>query len=143
MVLAGLATQAVTDRLPKVIKPGVHAVLDYVVAGAFITMGAFFWKSNKRASIAALACGGTALANSLLTDYPGGVKPMISFETHGKIDAGLAGITATMPTFLAFGDEDEAKYFRGAALVETVITGMTDFGQDTGKVLQMPKREWA
>ncbi len=143
MALAGLATQAVTDRLPKVIKPGVHAVLDYAVAGAFLTMGAFFWKSNKRASIAAFSCAGAALANSMLTDYPGGVKPMISFETHGKIDAGLAGITATMPTFLAFGDEDEAKYFRGAALVETVITGMTDFGQDTGKVLQMPKREWA
>lgn len=143
MALAGIATQAVTDRLPKVIKPGVHAVLDYAVVGAFFTMGAFFWRRNKRASIAALACGGTALANSLLTDYPGGVKPTISFETHGKIDAGLAGITATMPTFLAFGDEDEARYFRGAALVETVITGMTDFSEGRSKVLEMPRREWA
>jgi hypothetical protein len=143
MALAGIATQAVTDRLPKVIKPGAHAILDYAIVGAFFTLGAFFWKRNKRASIAAIACGGTALANSLLTDYPGGVRPMISFETHGKIDAGLAGITATMPTFLAFGDEDEAKYFRGAALAETVIVGMTDFSMDARKVLQMPKRERA
>ena len=78
-----------------------------------------------------------------MTDYPGGVKPVISFETHGKIDAGMAGLTATVPTFLGFGDEDEAKYFRGAALAETVITGMTDFTGTGGKVLEMPKRDSA
>jgi hypothetical protein len=143
MALTDMATRAVTERLPKVIKPKAHAVLDYAIAGAMITLGAFFWKKNKRAALAAFACGGATVATSLLTDYPGGVKPLISFETHGKIDAGMAGFTATAPTFLAFADEDEAKYFRGAALIETVITGMTDFGADTGKVLEMPRRDWA
>ena len=33
--------------------------------------------------------------------------------------------------------------FRIAALAETVITGMTDFGADTGKVVEMPRRDWA
>lgn len=142
MALTDMATRAVTERLPKVIKPKAHAILDYAMAGALITLGAFFWKRNKRAAIGAMACGGATLATALLTDYPGGVKPMISFETHGKIDAGMAGMTATIPTFLAFGDEDEAKYFRGAALAETLITGMTDFGSDA-KVLEMPRRDWA
>jgi hypothetical protein len=142
MALTDMATRAVTERLPKVIKPKAHAVLDYAMAGALITLGAFFWKRNKRAAIGAIACGGATLATSLLTDYPGGIKPMISFETHGKIDAGMAGMTATIPTFLAFGDEDEAKYFRGAALAETLITGMTDFGSDS-KILEMPRRDWA
>ena len=143
MALTDLATRAVTDRLPKVIKPKTHAVLDYAVAGAMFTLGAFFWKRNKRAAIAAFACGGATLATSLITDYPGGVKPLISFETHGKIDAGMAGFTATAPTFLAFGDEDEAKYFRIAALAETVITGMTDFGAGSGNIVEMPRRDWA
>jgi Na+/proline symporter len=143
MALTDMATRAVTDRLPKVIKPKAHAVLDYAVAGAFITLGAFFWKTNKRAAIAAMACGGATAATALMTDYPGGVKPLISFETHGKIDAGMAGFTATVPTFLAFGDEAEAKYFRGAALIETIITGMTDFSADGAKVLEMPRRDWA
>src|SRR5579863_3947860 len=127
MALTQIATRAVTEKFPQVIKPKAHAVLDYVVAGMLFTLGAFFWQRNKRAAIGAMACGSVTLATSLLTDYPGGVKPLISFETHGKIDAGMAGLAATMPTFLAFGDEEEAKYFRGVALAETVITGMTDF----------------
>jgi hypothetical protein len=143
MAITDMATRAVTEKLPKVIKPKAHAVLDYAVAGAMFTLAAFFWKRNKRAAIGAMVCGGATVATSLLTDYPGGVKPVISFETHGKIDAGMAGLTATMPTFLAFGDEDEAKYFRVAALAETVITGMTDFSAGGTKILEMPRRDWA
>jgi len=143
MMMASMATRAVTDRLPKVIKPKTHAVLDYVMAGTLIALGAFFWKRNKRAALAAMACGGATVATALLTDYPGGVKPVIDFETHGKIDAGMAGLTATLPTFLGFGNEEEAKYFRGAALAETIITGMTDFNASSGKVLEMPKRDQA
>jgi hypothetical protein len=80
----------------------------------------------------------------MLTDYPGGVKRVISFETHGKIDAGLAGLTATMPNFMAFNDEDEANFFRTAALAETVVTGLTDFEAPTGKVIEIPRQqEWA
>lgn len=143
MALTDMAARAVAEKLPKVIDPKAHAVLDYVMAGTMFTLAAFFWKRNKRASIGALVCGGATVATSLLTDYPGGVKPMISFETHGKIDAGMAGFTATVPTFLAFGDEEEAKYFRGAALAETIITGLTDFGTDGAKILEMPRRDWA
>src|SRR3954466_8444106 len=143
MPLTDMATRAVADRLPKVIKPKAHAVLDYAVAGAMFTLAAFFWKRNKRAAIGAMVCGGATMTTSLLTDYPGGIKPMISFETHGKIDAGMAGLTATMPTFLAFGGIDEAKYFRGAALSETIITGLTDFGVAGAKILEMPRRDWA
>src|SRR5437764_4444556 len=143
MALTDMATRAMTDKLPKVIKPKAHAVLDYAMAGAMFTLAAFFWKRNKRAAIGAIVCGGATVTTALLTDYPGGVKPMITFETHGRIDAGMAGLTATMPTFLAFGDEEEAKYFRGAALAETIITGMTDFDAGSPKVLEMPRRDWA
>ena len=137
MPIANRAAQMVADRMPKVVDAKTHAVLDYVMGGACLALGAFFWKRNKRAAIAASMCGAATLANAMLTDYPGGVKKILSFETHGRIDAGLAGLTATMPSFFAFRGEDEAKYFTGLALAETVVAGLTDF--ETGaKVLEMP-----
>jgi hypothetical protein len=139
MPLADRATRLVANRLPKVIGPRAHAVADYTTAGAFALMGAMFWRTNKRASVGALLCGAAITATSLLTDYPGGVKRVISFPTHGRIDAGLAGLTAAMPNFLAFSDEEEARYFRGAALVETLIAGITDFEAPTN-VIEMPRR---
>jgi hypothetical protein len=143
MPLSQLAARAVANKLPKVINPTAHAVIDYAMAGTFFALGAYFWRNNKRAALGAMLCGSATVATSMLTDYPGGVKRVISFETHGKIDAGLAGLAATMPNFLAFNDEEEANFFRTAALAETVVTGLTDFDAPTGKVVEMPIRDWA
>ena len=139
MALTDAAARLVADRLPKVIDAKTHAIIDYVVAGSFLAMGAFFWKSNKRAAIGAFVCGGAAAATSMLTDYPGGIKKVISFPTHGKIDAGLAGLTAAVPNFFAFSDDDESSFFRTVAVAEIIIAGLTDFEQSSGKVLQMPQ----
>ena len=138
MALTNTATRLLADRLPKVIDPKIHAVIDYIMVGAFITVGAFYWSRNKRAAIGAFVCGGAAAATSMLTDYPGGIKKAISFQTHGKIDAGLAGLTATVPNFFAFNDEDEAAFFRTMAIGESLVTGLTDFDRPTGKLIQMP-----
>ena len=138
MALTNTATRLLADRLPKVIDPKTHAVIDYIMVGAFITVGAFYWSRNKRAAIGAFVCGGAAAATSMLTDYPGGIKKAISFQTHGKIDAGLAGLTATVPNFFAFNDEDEAAFFRTMAIGESLVTGLTDFDRPTGKLIQMP-----
>jgi hypothetical protein len=142
MTLANTATRMVTDKLPKVLDAKTHAIFDYTTAGGFFLMAAMFWGRNKRASIAAAMCGGAITATSLLTNYPGGVKKVISFQTHGRIDVGLAGLTASMPNFMAFSDENESKYFRGAALVETVITGLTDFNSAVAsdKVVEIRSR---
>jgi len=141
MALTQTAANMVADKLPKVLDAKTHAIMDYVTAAGFAAMAAMFWGRNKRAAIGAAMCAGAITATSLLTDYPGGVKRVISFPTHGRIDVGLAGMTAAIPTFMAFTDEDEAKYFRGAALMETVITGLTDFESPaTGKVVEMRAR---
>jgi hypothetical protein len=139
MPIADRATRAVAKRLPKIIGPRAHAVADYATAGAFFLTGALFWRDNQRAALGALLCGGAITATSLLTDYPGGIKRVISFPAHGRIDAGLAGLTATMPNFLAFSDDEEARFFRGFALVETVIAGLTDFDLPSN-VVEMPRR---
>jgi hypothetical protein len=139
MALAETATRMVTERMPKVFDAKSHAVMDYVTAGAFFVMAAVFWDRNERAAIGAAACGGAVLATSMLTNYPGGVKKVISFQTHGRVDAGLAALTASIPNFFAFTDEPEAKYFRGAALAESAIAGLTDYdtADATGKVIEM------
>jgi hypothetical protein len=123
------ATNMLTKRMPKIISPKAHAVVDYITAGAFLLTGAFCWSRNKRAALGAFVCGGAELATALLTDYPGGVKKAISFRNHGKIDIGLAAMTATMPEFMSFRDTREKGFFLAQAGMMTAVTNMTDFGQ--------------
>jgi hypothetical protein len=127
-ISTGLANAA-TRYLPKVISPKGHALADYAVVGSFLLMGALFWRRNKPASIGALVCGGTGLANNLLTDYPGGISKAISFPVHGKIDVGLAGMTALMPEFMAFNHEPQKKFFIAQAALMTAVANLTDFSR--------------
>ncbi len=127
MPLVQKGVSMVVDRMPKVIGPRTHALIDYAVAGTFFTMGALFWRRNKRASICSFVCGAAATANSLLTNYPGGVWKIMDFETHGGIDAGLAGITAAMPDAMFFSGTPESRFFRVQGIAETAVTALTDF----------------
>lgn len=121
----GIAMAA--GRMPKLIKPQAHAVIDYVVAGSFFVTAALYWRRSKRAAVSSLICGGITSVNSALTDYPGGIWNVMSFRTHGKLDAGLAALTATMPRLMAFGEDSESKFFTMQSMLETAITAMTDF----------------
>ena len=121
------SVQMVAGRLPKIIGPNTHALLDYAVAGSFLLMGAIFWRRNKRAALSSLVCGGAAAANILLTDYPGGALKAISYKQHGSVDAGLAGATAALPGLMGFSDEPEARFFGFEAVAETALVGLTDY----------------
>jgi hypothetical protein len=127
------AAEGVAKRLPKVISPRGHAIADYLVAGSFFVFGALVWGRNKRAAIAAFGSGALATANSMLTDYPGGVAKLFDFETHCQNDMALAGLTAMKPTLLFFRDEPEAWFFRGQAVLETAIVGMTQISNSEAR----------
>lgn len=114
-------------RTPKAIRPTTHALLDCAIAGSFLLLAARSWRSNRRAAVASLICGGVVAANVVLTDYPGGALDVLSYRTHGRVDGGLAGITAAMPRLMGFSGESEARVFGALALAETVVSGMTDF----------------
>lgn len=114
-------------RMPKVISPSAHAVIDYALAGSFLVMGAWLWRRNKRAAIGSILCGGSMVLNSALTDYPGGLTDVISYKSHGRIDVGVAGLTAALPRFMDFEDEPEARFFQRQALAETAVAALTDF----------------
>jgi hypothetical protein len=117
------------DRMPKVITPKTHAVIDYAMAATFFAASALFWRRHKRASMCSFACGAATTANALLTNYPGGAWKVLDFDTHGKIDAGLAGLIATMPRAMFFRDDQEAGFFLMAGIAETAATALTDFSQ--------------
>ena len=118
---------ALSDRVPKVLSPTAHAIADYATVGGFVTMGILLWKRHRRAAIAALACAGGELANTLITDFPGGVTNAISFETHGHVDLGLAAAASSLPGFLKFSGEPEAKFFSIMGVNITAVHAMTNF----------------
>lgn len=120
---------AVANRMPKVISPKAHAIIDYATVGAWFALGAWMMGRSKRAGIGALICGGAELATTLMTDYPGGIADLISFPTHLKIDMGLAATATALPNFLDFDDEDEAKWFRLMGLNMTAAGAMTNPGE--------------
>ena len=101
----------------KVISPKVHGFIDYGHAAFFLTMGLVWLKRNRAASAAAFATGGLVLVQSLLTDYPLGVKPVISFPTHGKMDAAFASGSWLIPKLFGFEGTPEAKVFESNAAV--------------------------
>ena len=85
--------------IPRMLSPKAHSILDFVMAGSFLASVGWFWPRSKRAAIAALICGTAELAVSLLTDYPGGIKKVITFRAHRDIDIGLAAMTAELLEF--------------------------------------------
>ena len=129
MPIAHKAAKAVAPKLPKMISPIAHAVIDYAMFGAFFTAGALLWKKNKRASLAAYLCADIVGTLAFLTDMPGGVWKKISFETHGRVDPGLSALAASIPEMLAFKDEQEAKLFQGMGIAMAVVGGLTDYAQ--------------
>jgi hypothetical protein len=127
MPLLDNAAKFATNKLPKVITPKAHAIIDYAMAASFFGMAAFFWRRNKRAAVSAMVCGTAETITALCTDYPGGVVKEITYETHGTIDFGLSGMVASLPDMLRFSDEPESRFFRMQGLALATVTGLTDF----------------
>lgn len=127
MPLLMQAARWTTNKMPKLIEPKAHAVIDYAMAASFFGMAAFFWRRNKRAALSSLLCGAAETVTALCTDYPGGVAKEISFQTHGAIDFGLSGLVSSLPGMLRFNDEPESRFFRAQGIALATVTGLTDF----------------
>ena len=127
MILTEAGTRAFSRRLPRALSPKTHAIIDYGIAGAFFLGAGLLWRGSKRAAIACLACGAAETAVSLLTDYPGGIAKVVSFEKHGRIDATMSGTVAMLPTLLGLSEPKRALFFRIQALSIGANASMTDF----------------
>ena len=111
----------------KIISPTAHGVIDYAHAAFFCTMGLLYLRSNKQAAAAAFTTSGFVLVQSLLTDYSLGAKPVLSFETHGKLDAAFAAGSWLMSALFDFAGTSAAKVFAVNSIVEASVVAMTDW----------------
>jgi len=134
MPILDQAAKLATRKLPKVISPRTHSIIDYAIAGSFFVLGALLWRRNKRAAVSAIACGAAETALTLCTDYPGGAAKQISFETHNNIDLAMSGIVSSIPSVLHFADEPEAHYFRAQGLAIAAVAGLTKIEDRVGEL---------
>ncbi len=132
-VLSSMFLPAIKKRLPKVISPTMHGFIDYSHATFFLGMAIVCRKNNKPAALAALGTGALVLVQSLLTDYPLGVVPLLSFEDHGKMDAAFASASWAIPKLFGFGDTPAAKVFESNTVVEGLVVSLTDFSDGRAK----------
>jgi len=112
---------------PPLLSPAAHAVLDYAVAGAYLLVGVALLSRHRRAGVLALANGAMICAVSMMTNYPGGVWPRVSFKTHRTLDLVQASLAGVGPYVLGFGDQPAASYFFDQAASEMAIIAATDW----------------
>ena len=113
--------------LPKLIDGNTHALLDALTTSTFFMLAGLLWGRHNRAAATALVNGVAVMGVSMFTNYPGGQRGPIDFETHGKADIMQAGMAAGMPAALGFGSDIAAIPFRMQAVVEALVIGMTDW----------------
>jgi hypothetical protein len=133
MPLATLALHQIEAKLPKVISPSTHGVIDYCHAAFFAGMAIVCWKKNRRAAVAAAATSGLVLVESLLTDYKLGVKRVIPFEVHGQMDGGFAAASLGIPKAFGFSGTGAEKVFQANAFVEAAVVGLTDWSNERAR----------
>src|SRR5260370_37602110 len=110
MPILDQAAKFAVNRIPKVINPTAHAVIDYATAATFLGMAGLFWKRNKRAAVASLVCGATDVLTAMLTDYPGGVVKQLSFKTHGSIDFAMSALVAGLPHMMRYSGDADSRF---------------------------------
>lgn len=130
MSLATKALGSLEDRLPKLINARVHGVIDYAHAAFFLGLAIGCRKKNPPAALAALGTGLLVLGESLLTDYPLGVKPVLPFSVHGKLESGFAAFSFSIPKLFGFTGTKAAKVFHANGLVVAAVVGLTDFDSE-------------
>lgn len=133
MSVATLAVNQLESRLPKVIDARKHGIIDYCHAAFFLGMAYVCRKSEPRAALAALCTGSFVLVQSLLTDYPLGVKKVIPFKVHGQMDAAFAASSFMLPKVFGFSDSPAATVFQANSFVEAAVVGATDFSSERAR----------
>ena len=133
MFLPSSAMTVLEKRLPKIIDARTHGYIDYAHAGFFLALAIGCRKKNPPAALAAAATSAFVLIEALLTDYPLGVKRVLPFETHGKLDGGFVPMSLLMPKLLGFSGTKAAAVFRANALVEATVVGLTNFNSERAR----------
>ena len=131
-VLASTA-DILSRHLPKLFSTRAHRAADYVMGASFALAGAWFWRKNRSAAAASWISGGSILALTVMTSYPGRPKRLLNVALHEKLEVGIAALVATMPEFLDLRDHRVRQYFRSQAAILTLIFNLTSFAPPARK----------
>src|SRR5512142_1818271 len=77
-------TAKLTDRMPSMITPRVHAALEMASAGGFLLYAASTWGRDKNVAVTSAGCGLFLLANVAVTDYAISSDSRMQFDAHGR-----------------------------------------------------------
>lgn len=123
-------------RTPRVIDRRTHAALDYLTTAYFFCIAGMYWGRHRRAAATALINGMAVLGASMFTDYPGSLRKLISFETHGKIDIAQASMAAGLPALMGFASDAAAIPFHMQAGNEVMVVAATNWDEGSEEVAQ-------
>ena len=132
MIRMANTLQTITRPVPKVINPAIHAVADYGAAAGLACLGLYLRDRNPTLAMFAFINAGLVVMTSLLTRYPGGVFPVMSFKTHGMMDAAQGAMLAAGPAMLGDANDPDAKLFYGQAVLEMGVVAATDWDSQAG-----------
>jgi hypothetical protein len=121
------ALETLTRPVPKVIDPTMHAVSDYSAAAGLACLGMYLRDRNSTLSNFAFLNAGLIVLTSLMTRYPGGMFPMMSFKMHGMMDAMQGAMLAAGPALLGQTDDPDSRFFYGQAALEMGVVAATDW----------------
>ncbi|PYV55218.1 MAG: hypothetical protein DMG90_13455 [Acidobacteria bacterium] len=115
--------------MPKLIPGRAHLLVDCAAIASFFLAGIRYWRRNKPAAMAACLCGTAAAANTLLTSYPRGNSGIYHLPMHGKIEYGIAAMSAVMPELMSFQNEPEKAFFVTQGALMIAAANLTNFGR--------------
>jgi hypothetical protein len=111
----------------KPISPKLHGIIDYAFAGTLLLLPSLL-HFNKKARKLYKLIGLEVLAYSALTDYPAGLEPVISFDTHHKTDcANIAGLAAVTTCKYIHKDKAILAFHTGMTAMAMITVLLTDW----------------
>jgi hypothetical protein len=134
MPVLSSSADILSRRLPKVFSSRAHRAADYAMVASFALGGAWFWRQNRMAAAASWISGGSLLALTILTTYPGRSQRLLDADLHAKVELAVAALVATMPELLEIREHQVRHYFRTQAAILTLISNLTSFTPPRRKV---------
>lgn len=114
-------------RMTKPISPRTHGLIDYASVGLMLAAPSLLGLKGP-ARLLSYAFAGSYLGVSLLTDDPLGLRKLIPFPTHGKIELATAPALVALPALAGgFKETNEKAYFLGLLGTVATVYALTDW----------------
>ncbi len=114
----------------KPISPELHGIIDYAFATTLFLAPSLLGL-NKKAKCEYYTLGAAAFGYSALTDYPMGLKPVISYNTHRMLDYATITTFAATTACKVINKEKRTLVFHLSMMALAAVTVMlTDWNKD-------------